>query len=553
VTAAPPRPQALPVLADHIPEALRHRPRWVLWRYELRKGEWTKVPYNPKTGERADTTNPATLGSFAQTWTRYRAGGWDGIGYVPLPEDNLTGCDWDKCRDPSTSVIDPAVLAAVKRLGTYAEVSPSATGVRAFAFGRKPGRRCKEGNRELYDGLTKGGKPGGRFLSVTGHRLSDCPHTVNDRQAQIEALYYEVFGKPESPRPRSPNGRHGGPPPLTDQEILALVGKAKNANKFDHLYNGGLYGLPSASEADGSIAGILAFYTQDWEQIWRIIRGSKRDREKWSRADYAESTIKGAMAKVTKHYDPRRPRGDSGPGPDAERGDDGDEQGEGRTGYAIIKAHFLRTYRPRCRRRTTVVTAEGSEVRMGQACSGAGIALINELARALDAPRDRKGNVDRERLPWFFGNWCRSAWVDILAGLDEEEDAEEVIAPAEEEFREKVATALRSIVGLGHTYTRGKGEDTETVTDTQRRSLVNWCQTFAQRGQQWADVRSYLVWCRRDQESGNSRSPCTRGCSPRTASRAAAWTSSPRTSSRALPSATAWGSGERRRATAASS
>src|SRR5262249_43656327 len=99
-TAAPPvngvpqRPSALPVSPDGIAPEMRQGKRFVLWRYELRHGKWTKPPYRPD-GNLADSTDPKTWSTFDEVWAAYLGGGWDGIGRVHLPEDNLVGADAD--------------------------------------------------------------------------------------------------------------------------------------------------------------------------------------------------------------------------------------------------------------------------------------------------------------------------------------------------------------------------------------------------------------------------------------------------------------------------
>ena len=40
-------------LRTNVPQELRHLVQWVVWRMEDRNGKPTKVPYNPKTGDRA--------------------------------------------------------------------------------------------------------------------------------------------------------------------------------------------------------------------------------------------------------------------------------------------------------------------------------------------------------------------------------------------------------------------------------------------------------------------------------------------------------------------
>ena len=197
-------PQALPVIFENIPAELRDHGQWALWRYERRNGKWTKPPFCARTGLAASSTDPTTWASLGDVRAAYEAGGWDGIGFIHLPQNHLTGLDWDHCRDPYSGAIPGGPAREIEMMDTYAEVSPSGTGVRAYAFGQKPSRRCKIGPFEMYDGLTAKYEPGGRFLTVTGHRLPGGPETINSRQAQIERLYNERFGKPPEDTSRRP-------------------------------------------------------------------------------------------------------------------------------------------------------------------------------------------------------------------------------------------------------------------------------------------------------------------------------------------------------------
>jgi hypothetical protein len=105
---------------------------------------------------------------------------------------------------------------------------------------------------------------------------------------------------------------------------------------------------------------------------------------------------------------------------------------------------------------------------MGEACAGADEALIDQLAGACDAPRNDAG-VKRGALPQFFNTWSRCAWVGLLRTLPEEEEAAELSAPAQEQFRARVAAALHTIVSLGQSYRHGDGE----LTDVQRCSVID--------------------------------------------------------------------------------
>src|SRR3954465_2818109 len=83
------------------------------------------------------------------------------------------------------------------------------------------------------------------------------------------------------------------PSGLSDEEIISLCRKAKNAPKFASLYDdGNTSGNGSASEADAALLAIMAFFTQDAEQLERLWGVSALgQRTKFRRADYRRRTI----------------------------------------------------------------------------------------------------------------------------------------------------------------------------------------------------------------------------------------------------------------------
>lgn len=170
----------------------------------------------------------------------------------------------------------------------------------------------------------------------------------------------------------------------------------------------------------------------------------------------------------------------------------------GPDGYAIILGFFRTKYQPIFRRGTVLYSsALGREVKPGEACYGAPIELLNALATASDAPQVRTGGVDTAALPKFFNTWVRSAWMDLLDGLPEEEGAVEVSDMAQEEFWAKVSAGLHTIVAMGHHQHDQRGGTTEV----QRRSLLDWCNLWAKPGR-WQQVRSYQLWIRREPHPG---------------------------------------------------
>src|SRR5262249_38138361 len=98
-------PNGAPIVA--IPEALRLRPQWVLWREEEKEGkpgEQTKVPYT-YTRKKAHADKPTTWVPFAEALQSWHDNPdyWSGIGYEfgtkPAPSPTYTGIDFDNCLD----------------------------------------------------------------------------------------------------------------------------------------------------------------------------------------------------------------------------------------------------------------------------------------------------------------------------------------------------------------------------------------------------------------------------------------------------------------------
>ena len=167
-------------------------PRWVAWQTERRaEGEKpTKIPYAP-SGRKAMANKPATWGTRSAAAARAAAlpqpFGSGGIG-LELGDYNghaIAGVDLDTCRDDS-GTIAPWAVEVLDRFPTYAEVSPSGSGLKLFftfdpadavaireAMGTKTGRKwCQQGEEhppgiEFY--IT------GRFFAVTGQRHPEAP------------------------------------------------------------------------------------------------------------------------------------------------------------------------------------------------------------------------------------------------------------------------------------------------------------------------------------------------------------------------------------------
>jgi primase-polymerase (primpol)-like protein len=155
-------------ITENIPERLAERSQWVCWRLEERPDgdDLTKVPYEARTGRRADPTDLMTWTTFEEAVAAYESseGFYDGIGFVFCSADPLVGIDLDACRDPESGVIEPWAQAIIDRVREgYVEVSPSGTGVHVVVEGKVRDGGMRKGPVELYSR--------DRFFTVTGEVL----------------------------------------------------------------------------------------------------------------------------------------------------------------------------------------------------------------------------------------------------------------------------------------------------------------------------------------------------------------------------------------------
>lgn len=291
------------VYFDRIPQELKNWDQWVCWKYEAKSdGSKTKVPYDPSTGQRADTTDQRTWVKFTEARSFYNEGKYDGIGFVFTKRDPYFGVDLDDCYteggDPLNRVTQPAA-DWVHMLCSYTEVSPSGKGLKVIAKGTLPEtkRHSWAGGHGIYDA--------GRFFTITGNKYGfNNIRTVP--VGTLEELYKEWF-----PPVATVQEYTEVPQRLTDTEVFKLANNAANASKFMDLYEGeyhSWYGTQGRSEADAGLISMLAFYTGPCpEQLDRMFRSSGLMRPKWDErrgeGTYGTQTIAMVLSKMEEYYD----------------------------------------------------------------------------------------------------------------------------------------------------------------------------------------------------------------------------------------------------------
>src|SRR5579862_7624420 len=132
-----------------VPVALRRLNQWAVWRYEVREGKPTKVPYSPD-GRRASSTHSATWRSYEDVCTALERDpeGYAGRGFVFTSGDPFTGIDLDNCLDESGRPKDWAAPFLQTFHDSYSEVSPSGRGVKIWAKGKLPAQGKRRQNYE---------------------------------------------------------------------------------------------------------------------------------------------------------------------------------------------------------------------------------------------------------------------------------------------------------------------------------------------------------------------------------------------------------------------
>lgn len=263
---------------NNIPLELRQLTQWVVWRYVTTDdGKPTKLPYNPRTGHLASTTDPNTWASFDEA-VRASANGYDGIGYVFTRNDPYCGIDLDSTEDPDALNTQMRVYNAMQ---SYSERSPSGKGLHIIVKANLPhGRR--RSYIEVYSSE--------RYFTFTGNVFLNAP--IQERQALTYQLWEEMGQN------STPNYYAGDPTPsMFDDELMVQMQRAVNGDLFNDLWAGHWqHRYPSQSEADQALMNYIVFHTKNRPQAARLFKASALgQRDKAQRYKYIEYTLNKAF------------------------------------------------------------------------------------------------------------------------------------------------------------------------------------------------------------------------------------------------------------------
>ena len=278
----------------NVPAELKAVPQWVCWRYEDREGKQNKVPLNPRTGGRADTTKFTTWGSFEQVLAMLgQRSDLDGIGFVISAMDTYVGIDIDNCICDGT--LTEEGKQAIDAFGTsYHEISPSGNGLKFWIHGGLPmqgsGKRNSRLGVETYHHS--------RYFTVTGNVLEDSPQHIADCHAALQQWFMDRFPVVHEEQSYEFDVYEC---PVSAEHIIQKA--ILDDLEFPSLFDGDMSRHnEDHSVADFALCRCIAYWAgPDPNRIDEVFRESKLCREKWDRQDYRTNTICKAIVKIRDH------------------------------------------------------------------------------------------------------------------------------------------------------------------------------------------------------------------------------------------------------------
>lgn len=268
-------------------EMLQYR-QWIAWRSMEVHGRITKVPVSPWDGRKASCDNPRTWSSYRHACVAMRRYQCDGIGFVFTASDPFAGIDLDDCLCENGEWTDQA-RNILQRLDSFSELSPSGKGAHIIVKAKLPAGRHPKGIG-MFDRL--------RYFTITANHIAGTPDSIQGRQAEIDALYAELF-----PENRTSQAQNAAAFSLSDSGLINKARTARNGDRFDRLWTGELTDFGGDwSAADLALCSHLAFWTGgDAARVDSLFRQSGLMRAKWDRptsgSTYGSITIAKALGR----------------------------------------------------------------------------------------------------------------------------------------------------------------------------------------------------------------------------------------------------------------
>ena len=291
---------------EDIPYELKKEERWCLYKIIQRDGKNTKLPLKPN-GKLAISNDKTTWFSYEACIAALNRNIGDGLGF--MLGDGYIGIDIDKVSDDIMEYsmdyhANSMTADFLREISTYAEISPSKTGLHFIGKGEVPGERKRYKNLEIYDK--------DRFFTVTGNVIKDRDRNkVINIDSELKLLYEKYM-----PKINKISAENKISPTLTfykgEQDILDKLFYrgyfSYTGEDLRQIYYGNYESyFNSQSEADFFMLGRLLYYTSDTEKAISLMENSGLKREKWYKrrgaTDYIHYIANKAIASINQFYD----------------------------------------------------------------------------------------------------------------------------------------------------------------------------------------------------------------------------------------------------------
>ena len=264
-------------IRENVPAELLDRRQWCLWKI----GNDRKVPLSV-CGGYASCSDPRTWGTFDQASEVFLKNAKVCRGFNLATADGLAGMDLDDIVVNGT--ISPLMELFLNHLGSYAELSPSGTGLHCFFLCEREHENRKTHAVELYFQS--------HFLSVTGNVFQGRDRL---RTADVGAERILTALRPRKPLlPRVPLKEI----PESDSKLMEKMFASRVGVKIRRLWDGECC-HKTPSESDIALMGYLGYWCggNTERMIALFLTSARAERAKGQRKDY----LQRMAAKVAKN------------------------------------------------------------------------------------------------------------------------------------------------------------------------------------------------------------------------------------------------------------
>lgn len=303
---------------ENIPDNLKKEKRWCLYKIISREGKNTKLPIMPNS-KPAKSNDKTTWNSYEDCIAALNRNIGDGLGF--MLGDGYIGIDIDKVSDDimaySMDYQARSMTADFLRgISTYAELSPSKTGLHFIGKGKVPGERKRHKNLEIYDE--------GRFFTVTGNVIKDKDRShIKPIEQELLPLYQQYMPAMGNQIEHKQASNEQAKRSTKENHFIQRYRQSSN-DVLELLFEKGYfhytgedlrriyYGnyesyFTSQSEADFFMLQRLLYYTADLEQAISFMENSGLKREKWYKrrgnTDYIHYIADKAIGSINQFYD----------------------------------------------------------------------------------------------------------------------------------------------------------------------------------------------------------------------------------------------------------